>query len=240
MVIVFGGLELITGVLSLIGVASSTGIPRGLGQFGQIVVLIAALDFTILEILTVVGCVFAIFTPNKKGTLAFAITALSLSGVALIVKIIWFLVPYFNDGGQAYGLMQGFVGLADVGGGFRGFSIALPPGVTSGKGMVIVLQILFFSVIFSVFIIYPLYLRALARQLKERYLEGGCIRALGFASGALGAKIIVVILLFAISGEIGKGVLILLCILRMAASGAVIAFGIMYMGILKEMRSRVD
>src|SRR5260370_13999791 len=111
-------LELITGVLSLIGVASSTGIPRGLGQFGQIVVLIAALDFTILEILTVVGCVFAIFTPNKKGTLAFAITALSLSGVALIVKIIWFLVPYFNDGGQAYGLIQVFVGLADVADGF--------------------------------------------------------------------------------------------------------------------------
>src|SRR5262249_12257465 len=59
-------------------------------------------------IVAVVGYVFCLFVPNRRGTLALAIVAVSLGGVNFIFNLLCKLIPMFQDTGILALLMPGY------------------------------------------------------------------------------------------------------------------------------------
>jgi hypothetical protein len=206
----------------------------GMLDFGGVLFKIGMVLYVALQAPAVTGYVFTVFTPNKRGALGLGITSLVLGAVNLVIKIVFFMVPFFGQGGM---------GGPGPGGGIAGAGIMPMVGVNS-VAMAIILVILFIILLDSEYVLYPLYLRSVSQQLKERWLEGGCIRAMGFACGVIGSKLILVLLTLIIGSSSRGGpspamgyVIIFLAICVM---GVMLAFAIMYMKVIGEVKSRAD
>jgi hypothetical protein len=231
----YGALELFIALFFMI---AALGASAGMAKTSSVFVLIAAILFTVQEIPAIVGYVFAIFTPNKKGALALAITVLSLGGVSLVLKIIFYMVFYLGGGSTPFG-----------GGDFRrlfGAAFGMPPGLEyETKAVAIIVITLILLAVFAEYIVYPLYLRSVCQQKKERYLEGGAFLPLGLAAGAVGLKVLLTIIGLAASegahGEAGgKAMLYIISFLKMGAAGLIITFGIVYLRYILAVRYQIE
>jgi hypothetical protein len=94
----------------------------------------------------IVGYVFCLFAPNRKGALPLAITALSLGGVNLVLGIIFKVIPAFKTEGAA------------------GFMFAAAGG---GEAGALILALFLHLLYAGEFVTFPLFMRALAGQLAE-------------------------------------------------------------------------
>ena len=228
MLIGHAGVMLLAFLMALLALVARSG---GMGQFSDVLIKIGTGLYVAFQFPAVAGYVFTIFTPNKKGALALGITVLVLGSINLVLKILFFLVPLFAT--REFGGPGGAPGLGGAG---------VMPSISAGSvAVAIMLIILIIILLDSEWIIYPLYLRAVSQQLKERWLEGGCIRAMGFACGVIGAKLIMIIMtLTMLRGNIGMGIIYMLIILSAIVYGVLLAFSILYMKVIGEVKSRAE
>jgi hypothetical protein len=219
------GVMLLAFVLVLLALVARSA---GMGEFSDVLTKIGVGLYVAFQFPAVAGYVFTIFTPNKKGAMALGITVLVLGCINLVLKILFFLVPLF---GSTRGMGGGGLGGA-----------GMMPSISAGSvAVAIMLIILIIILLDSEWIIYPLYLRAVSKQLKERWLEGGCIRALGFACGVIGAKLIMIIMTLTLArGNIGLGIIYTIVILSIIVYGVLLAFSILYVKVIQEVKSRID
>ena len=221
----YGGLMVVATILSLIGILAES---RGVLDTAGVIFQIATVLFVVLEFPGLAGYILSIFTPNKKGALPMAITATSLGGINLVLKIIFFMVPLFSREGRA---ISGFGSMPSLGG---NMSIAV----------VILLLLVIMAVLWSEYVIYSLYLRSLAKQLKEKWLEQDSLKVLGFACGVAGAHVIIPLISFLIMRNAGpasgKGLLYLLVFLQLALYAVTTVFAILCMRYIQQVRSRID
>jgi predicted permease len=158
--------------------------------------------------------------------LAMAITSLVIGAINLGLKTWLVLVPLFRSGRELAG----------------------PPGLAlfnfgvSSVALVIILTLLTLGIMWSEYILYTLYLRALAMQQKDRWLEQDCYRVLFFACGVAGAQVLIslISLLILQNATPSKGVAYLILFLQLIANGVVTAFGVLYMRYIQVLRSQVD
>jgi len=230
MLIGYSGCMLLGTLMMLLAIVARSG---GMLDFGFVLFKIGMVLYVALQAPAVTGYVFTVFTPNKKGALGLGITSLVLGAVNLVIKIVFFMVPFFGTHGD-------FGGMGGPGIGGAGM---LPMVSTGSIAMAIILMILFVILLDSEYVLYPLYLRAVSQQLKERWLEGGCIRAMGFACGVIGAKLILILLTIVVGSSRGgpsPAMGYVMIFLAICVMGVMLAFAIMYMKVIGEVKSRAE
>src|SRR5262249_46094221 len=156
---------LLSGLFSLLAIAA-----RSIGMINTALVfmLIGIILWCLLQIPAVIGYVFCLFAPNKNGTMALSITTLAIAGVVLILKLL-VLIPLLGAGVRGLGGFGPFGGgggggLEDGGGGGMG---GMPfMSASTGIAAVIIIAILELLLFYSEYVIFALYLRAVALNVK--------------------------------------------------------------------------
>jgi hypothetical protein len=214
---------------------------EGMGKAGIIFAQITMYLWCLLQIPAVVGYVFSLFAPNKNGSLGLAITTLAIGGVALIFKL-WMLVNLINAGSGGVG-GPGAGGGGGMGVGPMGMMPMMSP--SQAKVAAIILLILYCLLFYSEWVIFSLYLRAVALTVKERWLAGGCLGLMGLACGVGGVNILLWILILSIlnvtspsPGNI-KVVFWIGEITGIIWFGMMLGFAIWYMRTILQMRNSV-
>jgi phage FluMu protein Com len=200
----------------------------GMLRFAGVLILIGFMLFFALQVLSVTAYVFFLFTPNKKGSFGLAITSLILGGINLVLKLLMVL--------SILGADMGGPGIGGPGMGGPG----LPPpifGRSASLAVAIMLMILVLLLLDSEWIIVPLYLRAVCKTIKDRYSEGGCLQALGFACGAIGSQLLAILLTLTARSE---AMFWITFFLMLIAYGILLAFAIIYMRVNLAVRANVD
>ncbi len=205
----------------------------GILKVSEVLIWIGVILYFALQITAVIGYVFSLFAPNKNGALALSITCLSLGGLCLILKLIFILIPLIGSGA---GMMIGGPGPGPGGPGPGGPGLGGPgPGmVPFAPGSVaaaIIIVILYIMVLDAEYVMYPFYLRAVSKTLKDRYLASGWNMPMIMACVATGVKILVLMVVIIMIGSVrtpGVGIVYFLAILPLLIFGTCLAFGLVY------------
>jgi hypothetical protein len=131
----------------------------------------------------IVGYVFCLFAPNRFGSLGLAIAALATAGLGALLMIPYRLVgrPYFWGSAAPfdYALFSSFL----FGPSEQLFMIHLSPGS-------FVVSLLVDGCTLAPIILFPLYLRALARARRDRALADDCQRLMTYSCCAVGFSLL--------------------------------------------------
>jgi hypothetical protein len=187
-------------------------------------------------IAAVVGYVFCVLVPNRKGTLALAIVALSLGAVNLIFNLLTKIIPMMRDsmaGGKEL-ILPGLAFMSDSLGGAYALSlmVALP--------------------YFAEIILFAIFLWAVGRSVRSRWLSGTSMGIMIFACVVAGLQIVSMtmtfiaynrpeaVLEFLIQGKpLSKGMLIVSSVIHLLAMLAFVGLLIWYTLFLFAARSEV-
>jgi hypothetical protein len=125
-------------------------------------------------IAAVVGYVFCIFAPNKKGTLPLAITTLALAGVNVIFSLICRIIAMFS---------QSMAGGREVA--FPGFAFT-SESIGGAFALSLVVMLFFFAEL----ILFPVFMWAASHAAKARWAAGGWMIYVIFAAVTAGLCIL--------------------------------------------------
>ena len=223
----YGGLSALGAIIAYIGLlARSMSMLDVAGVLGKITVVLGVL----LQFPAVVGYIFGVFSPPKNKALAFAITCIALGLINLGLKIFGLIAVFNARGGGAQIIGGGLAGLPDF-------------GIRTAAAAVIV-AVLVILLLASEWIIYPLFLRSVALNVKDRYLAGGALTSLFFACGVVALQVLMVILVVSMmSGGFGRpseamGHIVM--ILGIITYGVLTAFAVIYMRAQSHTRAAID
>jgi hypothetical protein len=181
------------------------------------------------SIVAVVGYVFCIFVPNRYGSLALAITALSLGGVNLVFSLICRIIP----------MLQTTL--------FPGMELALPGwAFTNSLGGAFALSLIIHLVFFAEFIIFPLFLQSVARAMRARSIRTGAMLVLIFASISAGLAVFYDVMVFVALNKLttgsppGKALQVITEIIGLLASLCFLAQSIIYILVLFRARDVIE
>lgn len=161
-----------------------------------------------------VGYVFGIFVPNKKGTLALAITLLALGGLALVFHILFRIVPMFKDP-LVSRLAISLPGLG------------LVQSIGAGALVLSIFAVLF---LYAEFVLAAIFFWAVARSVKARFLAGSWIGIIVLASVNLFLQLVTVILTYvAMRNEGARALQIITAIMKFITPLVFIAFTVWYL-----------
>lgn len=181
-----------------------------LAEMAGVLVLIAALLFIGWEIPAVVGCALFLNTPNKRGTLPFAIASLVIGSINLLVRIIFIVLPLLD---------QGMGGMS-----VAAFSVAALILLIVGD---------------AEFIIFPFYMKATMNVLRDKYLAESTNIPIALACGEIGFKIVLVFVVSVktVRGEGGVGMVA--TILGVVWLLVMLFFALSYLKTILAVRRRV-
>jgi hypothetical protein len=130
---------------------------------------------------SIVGYVFCVFAPNKYASLGLAIATLATAGVGALLMIPFRLAgrPYFG------GVFPAQSALASL---FFGPSEQIL--MLHGSAGSFIVSLLVDGCVLAAFILFPLYLRALARSRKERDLADACMPLMIYSCCAVGYSLL--------------------------------------------------
>src|SRR5262249_32893025 len=163
-------LDLIAYLLLTISLAGAN-MGMGSGKAFELCVKISEILTLTYVLAAVVGYVFCMLIPPKHGSLGLAIAAIILGLAHLILALIFRLLPMFGKGEM---LIFGRDGLL-------------------GNWLIWLFIQLLFS---SVFIIFPLYLRAVSLSFKDRWNAQGCLNAMVLAGVYTAERLITFIMFY--------------------------------------------
>jgi hypothetical protein len=152
--------------ISLIKMMGASGNP---GDTFEIFLKIGNLVYAGAAITLIVGYVFCMLGPNKRGSMPMAISTLAVAGVGLLLTLIFKLPFLFGS--------VGFGGFGGRGIAVSGFGLWFPQLLT---------QIAFSAEM----ILLPLYLRALALALKENAMVRQSMLVMFLGCGYAGARVL--------------------------------------------------
>jgi hypothetical protein len=186
-----GGLVAVADLIAFIQSVSKTPgsetAPKVLGRIGNGLMFGGSIT-------AVVGYVFCIFVPNRQGTLPLAIVALALGGVNLIFSLLCRIIPMFSE--RIGFLERIFHGVLELN--FPGLGIADSPG----GGFAI--SLIFIILLFAELIIYPIFLLAVAKVQRARWISGNYIGIVIFAGVTALLTLVAVVLWFIMINKVAK------------------------------------
>jgi hypothetical protein len=152
-------LELVVYLLATIDLVrlmtSARGVGSGTGDTAIVLLRVSLLVQLGAAITSIVGYVFSMLGPNKRGMMGMAIATLAVAGLELLLTLIFKVPSFFSRGGGPF----------SGPGGDPGSSVF-------GAWLVLLLIQLLFS---AAFILFPLYLRAASLALKARAQARACM-----------------------------------------------------------------
>jgi hypothetical protein len=222
--VIAGGAGLLA-IARIIGMIADFGSGAGQGA-GTAFKIIARIGEGLLfggGIAALVGYVFCIFVPNRNGTLVFAIVAVCLGGINLIFNLLCRIIPMFQDLGFLALVLPGFGVIKTSLGGAFAFSIFI---------------VLFY---FAEFIIFPLFLVAVAKTVRARWLRDSAMGLVIFGGVTAGLQLLSIIMIFVTlnSATHPKGLVITTDIISVVASLAFLGLMIWYSLLLFRSRDAV-
>jgi hypothetical protein len=131
---------------------------------------------------SIVGYVFGLFAPNKFASLGLAIATVATAGVGALLMLPFRLFGRPSLGGSLFLNQTALAGLF--------FGPAEQLMLIHAAPASFIVGLLVDGCVLAAFILFPLFLRALARVRKDRDLAGDCQRLMVFASFAIGYSLL--------------------------------------------------
>jgi hypothetical protein len=176
------------------------------------------------NIVAIVGYVFCVFVPNRKGTLPLAITTLALGAVNLALALICRIIPMMRvvmTGGREL-MDPGLAFISDSAGGAFAFSLIFT---------------LFF---YAELILFPLFIRAVSQVMRSHWAESNALMVVILASVGAGLTIIFYIMGLVASHKPSKAMFVITSLLGFLSTLCFLGQAIYYTLLLFRSRDEIE
>lgn len=166
--------------------------------------------YVFMEVPAVVGFALFLNTPNKKGAFPLAIVTLVIGAINLLVRIIFLVLPFLDQGSSGFGFAA--IGVAGL---------------------------IFLILGDAEFILFPLYMKAVMLSMRDRYLAESTNIPIALACGEIGFKIALAFIVSVkiVRGE--GGVSMIATILGLVLLAVLTFFALSYLKTILAIRKRV-
>jgi len=226
--------------------------PEVLVKAGIIICAIGSIIFFLVAIPAVVAYVYCLFSPNKRGAMAWAIVVLSLGGVSLVLRIIWMLIPAINSFSIFSGRGDQIAAVIGTQNSVSQIPIVLIMGGRGAFGQqelsiggTITVSLVVLLVMYAEYVVLPIYMRAAGIALSDRYASRPTVVPLVFAAVGVGLKVIALIVAFAGEGSVRaeagpRAAIIIIAILTLLAHAAFVVYGSFFLQLSMKTRQAID
>ena len=208
--------------------------------------------YGLLQIPAVVGYVLSLFAPNKKGTLVFGILTLVAGSASLIIKIIFVVLPLFSRteapgpepvpaklNPKARGAPPPQPPPAPAGP--KANPLALAPSVgVANRGALVMLTVLFLALMDVEYLLFPQFLRSIARIKKNQHLIEDASLPFTLACVYAGLKLVLMGIVVGMGARMPGGIGFIVYVFLLLMFAFLIFFGKVYLSYLGRVKGAIS